>query len=157
MTNQVEITPSDPSNSSTDPLVACDYNADDQDIDAVGDTWNVEDCDGDGVTNYDELNPTETDDSATDPNDNCDYNVADQDIDNVDDNWNAADCDGDGVSNEKETEDGTDPLDDCVFITDSIDTVVTSTSDCDGDGVTNENEYLDNTCLLYTSPSPRDA
>ena len=145
VTNEIEITPSDSTNSSTDPLEACDYNDDDQDLTLVSGDWIDEDCDGDGVTNYDELNPSETDDSATDPNNNCDYNVADQDIDNVDPDWDAADCDGDGVTNGQEIVDGTDPLDDCNFLTDSIDTVVTSTSDCDGDGVTNENEYLDNT------------
>ena len=127
VTNEVEITPGDSSNPSTDPLDECDYNDDDQDLDIVTGDWDDADCDGDGVTNYDELNPTDTDDSATDPNDYCDYNTTDQDVSIVSSDWEAEDCDGDGVPNDVESTDGTDPLDDCSFLTDSIETVVTST------------------------------
>ncbi|WP_423997609.1 thrombospondin type 3 repeat-containing protein [Maribacter sp. IgM3_T14_3] len=59
--------------------------------------------------------------------------------------WNAADCDGDGVTNGQEVTDGTDPLDDCSYLTASISETVTSTSDCDGDGVPNNVEATDGT------------
>ena len=57
----------------------------------------------------------------------------------------ACDDDGDGVTNGQEVTDGTDPLDDCSYVTASISETVTSTADCDGDGVPNNVEATDGT------------
>lgn len=57
----------------------------------------------------------------------------------------SVDTDGDGVLDCAEISDGTDPLDDCSYLTASISVAVTSTNDCDGDGVTNAQEATDGT------------
>jgi len=53
--------------------------------------------------------------------------------------------DGDGVPSDVEATDGTDPNDECSFLTASISLPVTSTADCDGDGVPNNVEDTDGT------------
>ena len=104
----------------------------------MSETWNLADCDGDGVTNGDES------DNFTDPQDPCDYSFELQTVSPTA-TWNNLDCDGDGVTNGDELTDSTNPLFSCDFIVESITVTVTSNLDCDADGVSNANEYIDGT------------
>ena len=125
---------------STDPLDACD---------SVGGTpptgisCIANDTDGDGINDEQEIN------DGTDPLDDCD-SIGGIPLED-------SDCDNDGLSNAEEDALGTDP----------------DNPDTDGDGIPDGQEVMDNTdpledcdaingtplpnsCLLYTSPSPRD-
>ena len=160
-TNTAEIiTPSgvrdiDPSNN-RDVVVDDDDGvpAADEDINGDG-NLNNDDTDGDGMPNYldtDDDNdgiPTRDEDTNHngDPTDDdadrdgvpnyLESNTKDTDHDGITD-WLDADDDGDGVPTRNEDADGDgNPVND----------------DTDGDGIPN---YLDS-CLLYTSPSPRDS
>ncbi len=105
----------------------------DTDGDGDPDTTDPDD-DGDG-------DPDNTDPESTDP---CVFS-SNQIITNTSPSWSLLDCDGDGVTNGQEVTDGTDPLDDCSYLTASISETVSSTSDCDGDGVPNNVEATDGT------------
>ncbi|MEY2950923.1 MAG: hypothetical protein RLZZ248_2124, partial [Bacteroidota bacterium] len=121
--------------------------------------WNVEDCDGDSLTNAEEIiegtDPLNADsdgdgvldgmevDDTTDPLDACSFVQAHVNITLASAAWLAGDCDGDGVSNEKEITDGTEADNNCSLMFTSQDLKPNAAwlaGDCDEDGLLNEME-----------------
>ncbi len=91
------------------PKEVCSYLSTSVSSTLVSNTWNLADCDGDGVTNQDESN------NFTNPLDPCDYLTSLQTV-STSNAWNNLDCDGDGVTNQDEITDLTNPLFSCVLI-----------------------------------------
>ncbi|TCP26663.1 Ig-like protein group 2, partial [Tenacibaculum skagerrakense] len=135
----------DPSTSGTptgtsDPNDSCSFTGNPV-ADVSNPTWQISDCDGDGVTNGQEIA------DGTDPTDPCSFLINSVSLPQTG-SWLTADCDGDGVTNVQEVTDGTDPADPCSVNPSSVSLPQTGswlTVDCDGDGVTNGQEVTDGT------------
>jgi gliding motility-associated-like protein len=160
----------------TDPLDACSYKIENQDLNEVSTNWSNFDCDNDGLTNAEEMfgiddpstsanpngiktdlfNPDSDGDGVSDaqeaidgtnPNDGCSYKVSSQDLTKVSNAWNNGDCDNDGLTNGEESSGIDNP--NTPANPKGIKTDPRN-ADSDGDGVSDAQEALDGTNPMDT-------
>ena len=147
-------------------LDPCDFEVFAIDESLIASSWEVLDCDQDGVLNLEEYLNGDTDEDGipdlvdidadgdgvidsldSKPLDGCVFDSALVDFNLTALSWRLSDCDGDGVINGIEWEDETGVLQGCDFKIERVDTnlvaEVWSNGDCDGDGITNGAEGYD--------------